>query len=109
MGGAPCIIIINGNKAYGVVENFAEKFNTVNVNDLEAAIDASCSVTPYVSLYVQAERKYLEDKYTQPIIDLHNRIINELPVVQRAEAQTLVDELTKLLFEASFNLASVID
>lgn len=108
MGGAACVIIINGNRAYGVVEDFAETYKTVNVNMLEAAIEASCSVTPYTSLYLQGESKELENQYTQPIIDLHNRIINELPVVEKANAQVLVDQLTDLLFLAAENLASSI-
>lgn len=101
MGGAACVIIINGNKAYGVVEDFAENNRQVNVSMLEAAIEASCNVTPYASLSLQINDQYLDEIYTQPIIDIHNRIINELPMIEKSDAQKLVDELTSLLFAAS--------
>lgn len=109
MGGAACIIIINGNKAYGIVEDLAEKYSQVNTNNLEAAINTSCSIIPYVSLFLQHEGSYIETIYTQPIIDLHNRIIVELPLISRQEAQKLVDELTELLFAASEQVANVIE
>jgi len=109
MGGAACIIIINGNRAYGTVEDLAEKYHQVNINNLEAAIQASCNVVPYTSLYLEINGGDLPENVTQPIIDIHNRIINELPVVDRVNAQNLVNELTSLLFAASEEVGKVID
>lgn len=110
MGGAACIIIINGNQAYSAVEKLTDRFHNVDVNDLEAAINASCDLTSYVSLYLHQEDKYLGVEYTQPIINLHRRIIDELAIVQhQADAQILVNELAKLLFAACENMIQAID
>jgi hypothetical protein len=101
LGGSACVVIINGNKAYAYVEELAERYNQVNAYQLEAALNASCAVVPYASLYLEANDGYLGNEFTQPIIDLHRRIINELPFVEKDKAQALVNELAKALFEAS--------
>lgn len=109
MGGSACVIIINGNKAYAAVEDLADKYRNININMLEASITASCNVVPYVSLYLKIENGYLIESLTQPIIDIHARIINELPLVEKSDAQKLVDELAELLFAASEQVATIIE
>ena len=106
MGAAACVIIINGNQAYASVENLADRYHNVSINNLEAAITASCSLTSYVSLFLQIRNDYLEVNYSQPIIDLHRRIITELANVERQNAQNLVDELASLLFTACDNMVN---
>lgn len=108
MGGSACIIIINGGKAYAAVEELADRFNQVNTYHLEAAITVSCNLVPYVSQYLHTSNKYLPEDYMHPIINLHTRIINELYIVQKADAQSLVDELAKELFAASERVGTVL-
>lgn len=109
MGGVACVVIINGNKAYASVEVLAETYKHVNIYNLEAAINASCAVVPYASLYMRSEDSYLNNDVVQPIVDLHDRIINELPLVTKESAQSLVDELASLLFSASFAVADALE
>lgn len=109
MGGAACVVIINGNKAYASVEELGEKYKHVNTYFLEAAINASCAVVPYASLYLRSIHSYLNNSFMQPIIDLHERINTELPLVSKENAQSLVYELGNLLFSASNAIADAVE
>lgn len=106
MGGTPCkIIIIEGNLAYAVVEAIADKYHQVNTLFLEAAIRASCEGVHQASIY-SAITHYgnPSDETLNKIIELHGRIVNELPLVAKDEAQELVDSLTDALFAATREL-----
>lgn len=115
MGGASCqIIIINGTLAYGVVENFAEENSFAKTYNLEAAIKASCNAISHASLYFAIESEYrLTSTYTQPIIDLHNRIIQTLPNIDKHQdkhvVQTLLDKLTEELIVATNKTLELFD
>lgn len=103
MGGSACAaIIIDGNIGYGIVEEFGSKHPSINVFNLEAAVQASCSGILHASLYFHIEEDYskLTSEYTQPIIDLHSRL-HELKTVDKQHAQELVDELTTKLNTAT--------
>lgn len=109
MGAGACKIIIDGGKAYAAVENLADRLHNVNTYGLESAINVSCNIVTYVSLYLRIGHSYmLTNEYTQPIIDLHDRIIHELPIVEKEEAQQLVDELANQLYVASENVGTLI-
>jgi len=103
MGDSACqVIIIEGENALATVNIFSNKHPQVETAFLIAAIEASCEGIHHASLYflIEDEEDKLNSTYTQPIIDLHNRIINELPEVISHEAQVLVDELSSKLFTA---------
>lgn len=105
MGGVPCLIIIqDGDKAYSIVEKFKDKHPAINTYKLEAAINASCDSISFAGIYYfLKEEKSIENSYTKPIIDLHARIINELPQADN-DAQNLVNSLAKQLWEATYKL-----
>lgn len=103
MGGGACqIIIIGGNQAYGVIEQFSEDHSQIETAKLESAVRASCQAIEHASLYfvIEDEEKLTRD-YTDPIINLHDRIIFELPKANKKDAQILVDNLTRDLFAAT--------
>lgn len=110
MGGAPCLIIImDGNLAYGVVDKFRDKHSNINTFKLESAIKASCESIAFAGIYYYLETdSHISIDYTQPIIDLHERIIQELgtPSVNLSEANTqnMVDQLAKQLIVATKKL-----
>lgn len=108
MGGAACVVIINGNRAYATVENLAENYNNVNLHKLYAAINASCEVVTYASLFLISKGEYLSTNYTDPIIALHTRIIDELSYVKmkKKDLQNVVDELANLLFTVCDNIVA---
>lgn len=110
MGGAPCLIIImDGNLAYGVVSKFNDKHPQVSTYKLEAAIEASCQSISFAGLYYfLAEKEHISTVYTKPIIDLHQRIINELPNADN-NAQNLVNSLANQLIEATRKLQELFD
>lgn len=110
MGGAACAeVILGGNLAYGVAERFKEKFPAINTFKLESATRASCEVVSYASLYFTMEGKdKLTANYTEPIQDLHNRIINELPSAG-ADSQNLINGLTNHLIEATRKILELFD
>ena len=106
MGSTACkIIIIEGNLAYAVTEAIADKYHQVNTLLLEAAIRASCDGVHQASIY-SAIKNYgvPQDPTLEKIINLHGRIVSELPLVARDEAQELVDTLTEALFTATREL-----
>jgi|SRR6185295_6422430 len=112
MGAGACqIIITNGNLAYGVVENLADDYRNISTISLEAAINASCQSTLHASLYFVGEGAYhkITSEYTQPIIDLHNEIINDLPLVEKGKVQEAIDDLTNKLIRATKKLADLFD
>lgn len=108
MGKAPCAIIISeGNNSYAATEILAKKYpHYVETTFLQAAIQASCSEISYASLYftIEKEESKLSSEYTLPIIQLHERIFTELPLVSKHDAQRLVDELAEKLMKAVRNL-----
>lgn len=104
MGDSACqIIITEGNNAYAATEIFADRFKEVETAFLQAAIQASCTGIIHASLHFTIEGEYnkLTAEYTHPIIELHERIVTELPLVtDKHKAQPLVNDLTKLLMSA---------
>jgi len=109
MGGTACkIIIIEGNLAYAVTEAIADKYHQVNTLLLESAIKASCDGVHQASIYSAIKNyEFPEESTLEKIINLHGRIVNELPMVSRDEAQELVDTLTDALFSATRELYGV--
>lgn len=106
MGGGACqSIIIEGNVGYGVVETFAIANPKVNAEHLLAAIQASCQATVHASLYFIVEEEYdkFSPAYTQPIIDIHSEIVEQLPVIKGSiqHKQNFVDRLTDDLLSAT--------
>lgn len=110
MGGAPCLVIIlDGNLAYGVISRFKEKHPSINVTKLEAAVEASCQSISFAGIYYfLKEEEHIAANYTQPIIDLHARIKNELPSADN-DAQNLVNALANHLIEATRELQELFD
>lgn len=105
MGGSACqVIITEGNNAYAATEIFAKRFPEIETAFLESAIQASCSGILHASLYFTMEEAYhmLNEEYTQPIINLHNKIVNELPsfMGDKLEGKKLIDKLSTRLMEA---------
>lgn len=105
MGGAPCLVVIlDGNIAYGVISRFNSKHPNINVTKLEAAVEASCESISFAGIYYYlVNDDHISETYTQPIIDLHNRIKNELPSADN-DAQNLVSSLANQLIEATRKL-----
>lgn len=106
MGDTACkIIIIEGNIAYAVTEAITDKYHQVNTLLLEAAIEASCTGVHHSSLY-GAIKNYGSPANTtlQKIINLHGRIVSELPFAAKDEVQELIDNLTDELFAATREL-----
>lgn len=105
MGAGAChIIILEGNLTYGVVETFGDLHPEINVHHLGAAVQSSCSAILHASLYFTIEEEYnkITKEYTQPIIDLHERITKELKAgIPDVKARELVKELTRLLVAAT--------
>lgn len=110
MGGSPCaVVILEGNLAYGVVAKFSEKHPIINVYKLEAALEASCQSIVFAGIYYfLQEDEHISAEYTQPIIDLHARIKNELPNAT-GDLQNLVNELANHLIEATRKLQELFD
>lgn len=110
MGAAPCaIIILEGTLAYGIIEKFSDKHPTISVYKLEAALKASCDSISFVGLYYYLENdKHISTEYTQPIIDLHARIKNELPNADN-DAQNLVNSLANQLIDATRKLQELFE
>lgn len=110
MGGAACeVVIIEGNIAYAVTELFQQRNPKLNTTFLEAAVKASCDGIHHASLYFEIDREdgdnspeLLTSEYTQPIIDLHRTIINDLS--HGKSTQSILNSLTISLFTATRKL-----
>ena len=110
MGGVPCLIIIqDGQLAYAATEELGLKYSHVDTIFLEAAIKASCESISFVALYLHIDDEYIAENYTKPIIDLHNRIILEFPIVTKSDVQALVDELFDKLMIATRKLRKLLE
>lgn len=110
MGGSRCqIIILEGGLAYGVIEKFKASHPSINTFKLEAAVKASCESIVFTGIYYYLETdEHISDNYTQPIIDLHARIKNELPSADN-DAQNLVNSLANHLIEATRKLQELFE
>lgn len=79
MGGGPCLIIINeGGRAYGAIEQYKSGGGASDTSILEAAVLTSCSLVQYGAVEKRLEGEYLEGQVLDKVGEFHKRVIENI-------------------------------
>lgn len=99
MGGKPCAeIIINGGYAQAAVARYDASGLPIKADttDLLAAIENSCELTSFASMYLGFDHEELPDTVTLPINQFHKHLIANIMTMTPAEIGQAADRLKHL-------------
>lgn len=94
--------IHGGEDAQCSLDDYLLRYPGVNGNSLRHALNASCEGVAFASIYFEIRSQYLDEKYTTPILNSHEAIVQQLkrgPDLG-SNPQSVVDKLAKDLWRA---------
>jgi hypothetical protein len=96
MGGGPCVVIIEGQEALAAVDRY-DADRTIHPKadtaQLRHQIEASCTLSYYLSLYAAAESEEVKQSDFAPVIEFHKRVAAGLRSMTATEIEAAGREL----------------
>jgi len=89
MGGGPCIYIITGEEAQAAIDRYDASHppRKADTTLLRRQIEASCTLSYYLSLYAATEEGEIEQTAFAPIIAFHRRIADGIQNMSATEIE----------------------